>query len=1019
MRKGDLLNLSGNNCISIVKVAAVALLILFQTNVFADGLVAYYSFDNASDLGHDDSGRGFNLNYQYGAPVSGAGAVNGAASFDGVDDGLYFWMKDRLQMFPSNDFSISVWVKANVVPTAVTYVQCTSADRVGCHIIGQLDGGVYKWAAGTNNGSSGAGRQYIIGPAIVANEWIHIAFTFTPSGPAQSMIYTGTGKLYINGSLYNSAAMTYKARPRYDDSDRLGVGVKGNMGVYFNGLIDELAIYTFPLSDSDVTALYAKTKTPAGIIPPVKLAAYYSFDNASDANHDDSGNGIHFKSSYGVAPVSITGGAVNGAVEFNGTDSEYHFDDPNELYPDGAFTISAWAKADSVAANWYLTGAQNIKRGGYVIYTSSTAGQQKWYVGTYSGSDAGVGTLYRITGPLITTGEWTHIAFTFNPYGTVDADGGFKGAGILYINGLVYASNTEMYYRMPAAAGNFGLGNKPRGADGSWFDGSMDEFAVFRGVLTSGQIAGLAEKQTTPSGVLSYQPTRKLLAYYSFDNASDANHDDSGSGVHLTNSYGDAPATITGAVDGAVDFDGINDEYDSVRIETLYPDGGPFTVSAWARADNASATAMLTSPRYIKIGGYVIYTALQRWYAGVYSGPDGGVGSLYTVKSSTGSVVAEQWTHIAFTFNPNGSFDSYGGYNGAGTLYVNGVVCESDANMYYRSPAAVERFGLASKPDGASWFDGGLDDFAVFRGVLTDVEIAALAAKETTPPEVLDYVPPVAERELAAYYSFDNASALNNDDSGNGNNLLSSYGNGAPAASSSGAVNGAAIFDVDISGIGNGYYLTTDENPDIYPEGAFTVSTWAKANTVDTSWVLTSPKVIKVGGYAIYTSATAPKWYAGVYSGPDNGSYKLYKVNGPDIALGQWTHIAFTFSPTGGADIYGGSRGAGILYINGSAFAAGTEMYYRSPANVEKFGLGFRPNSYAGSWYDGTIDEFAVFKGALNETEVNLLAVGAATPLNVLSALDEPIPGDLNNDGSVDMVDFSILAADWMAEAVK
>ena len=61
------------------------LMVLLTTGIghadLSDGLVGYWSFDNASDLGHDDSGNG-NHGTVYGA-VSTTGMVGNAMSFDG------------------------------------------------------------------------------------------------------------------------------------------------------------------------------------------------------------------------------------------------------------------------------------------------------------------------------------------------------------------------------------------------------------------------------------------------------------------------------------------------------------------------------------------------------------------------------------------------------------------------------------------------------------------------------------------------------------------------------------------------------------------------------------------------------------------------------------------------------------------------------------------------------------------------------------------------------------------------
>ena len=83
---------------------------------------------------------------------------------------------------------------------------------------------------------------------------------------------------------------------------------------------------------------------------------------------------------------------------------------------------------------------------------------------------------------------------------------------------------------------------------------------------------------------------------------------------------------------------------------------------------------------------------------------------------------------------------------------------------------------------------------------------------------------------LVAYYSFDNPNALNLDYSGNGSNLVTAFTQ--PAEAGEGAVGGAAFFD----GSTQGYdLLVSNTNPPIYPDGAFTVSTWVNPDQALTS----------------------------------------------------------------------------------------------------------------------------------------------------------------------------------------
>ena len=74
--------------------------------------VAYWSFDDSSDIGNDDSGNGHD-GVKHGATWMSNGVKGGALDFDGVDD--LFEVSDHpdLDMGSSQDFMISAWIKTD------------------------------------------------------------------------------------------------------------------------------------------------------------------------------------------------------------------------------------------------------------------------------------------------------------------------------------------------------------------------------------------------------------------------------------------------------------------------------------------------------------------------------------------------------------------------------------------------------------------------------------------------------------------------------------------------------------------------------------------------------------------------------------------------------------------------------------------------------------------------------------------------------------------------------------------
>jgi hypothetical protein len=92
----------------ILGIIVVTLLMLGVSHAgSSDGLVAYWSFDDTSDLGHDDSGNG-NHGVILG-PIWTTGQVGTALSFDGIDD-IVEIPGSPLWDFASPDFSVEFWI---------------------------------------------------------------------------------------------------------------------------------------------------------------------------------------------------------------------------------------------------------------------------------------------------------------------------------------------------------------------------------------------------------------------------------------------------------------------------------------------------------------------------------------------------------------------------------------------------------------------------------------------------------------------------------------------------------------------------------------------------------------------------------------------------------------------------------------------------------------------------------------------------------------------------------------------
>ncbi|MCE9615398.1 MAG: DUF2341 domain-containing protein [Lentisphaerae bacterium] len=180
---------------------------------------------------------------------------------------------------------------------------------------------------------------------------------------------------------------------------------------------------------------------------------------AGETAHDSSPVGYH-SSLMGVPPPAwVSGGAVDGALEFNGGQLVYSDQNLDEVSQPA--TVSAWARPTTKNGIW--PPVFSTDNGGYDWSITHNGGS--WNVGV--GAVAGA-TGYWVPGPLVRTNEWQHVAAVFIP-----------GQGTrFYFNGEEFSTDT-----IGSGGGsdnNIMIGSNPGPPDFgvTRFVGQLDEVSV-------------------------------------------------------------------------------------------------------------------------------------------------------------------------------------------------------------------------------------------------------------------------------------------------------------------------------------------------------------------------------------------------------------------------------------------------------------------------------------------------------------------------------------------------------------
>lgn len=442
--------------------------------------------------------------------------------------------------------------------------------------------------------------------------------------------------------------------------------------------------------------------------------AYYPVDEvaASFTAQDQSGNDRD--ATYSWSGVSETVGPLtretNRAITLNGT-AAATFATPQPVTAPTVFTLELWFRTGSGQ------GGELASFGSSRTGTSSTT-SRKLYLGTDGRIVFGAraATSGVITSPRsYNDSAWHHVVATRSASGQL----------ALYVDGQLVASrgNTPVvagtgYWRFGGDT-TVGWPNRPTN---TYFSGSIDEIAVYQNTaLTAARVQ--AHYQAALPTTLGNYPDQVAA-----DSPSYNYHLDEGAPGKILDHSGyrqDATYPATGVTHNVVgvlpkrnnraaDFDGTNGSLVSMTAST-----GPqtFSVETWfktttKRGGQLIGFANTSNAQSTQYDRKVYMTNAGQLVFGVYPG---------TVRTLTTPATYNDgnWHHVVATLSTGGM-----------RLYVDGKLVTSDATVRgaeaysgYWHIGAGRLVGWPSPPS-SDWFDGSLDEIAIYSTALTDARIS-------------------------------------------------------------------------------------------------------------------------------------------------------------------------------------------------------------------------------------------------------------------------------------------------------
>ncbi|UCH82621.1 MAG: putative Ig domain-containing protein [Candidatus Latescibacterota bacterium] len=214
-----------------------------------EDMICFWKFDETSGTVYEDFYADLDGQALVSPPTPVAGIVNGAQDFNGTSDRVTVDDHAALDWASDQSITIELWAK---------FTNVSSRNKV---MIGRDDGGGGKphWWIGAqqNTGAamfvmldSNGNGTYIIGSTSLNDgEWHHIAGVKDDS--------VDRIRLYVDGAKQDSAYHDYTAG--FGASTSLGIGYMaygGTPDYFYDGSLDEIAIYGRSLSDAEIEQHY-------------------------------------------------------------------------------------------------------------------------------------------------------------------------------------------------------------------------------------------------------------------------------------------------------------------------------------------------------------------------------------------------------------------------------------------------------------------------------------------------------------------------------------------------------------------------------------------------------------------------------------------------------------------------------------------------------------------------------------------------------------------------------------------
>ena len=514
--------------------------------------------------------------------------------------------------------------------------------------------------------------------------WYHVLITRAQSRAVNDkcrMYIDGVNRLAAENTRYHTFATNATSGINIGDYVGLGYGA-------FGGNIDEVAIYTQDMA-AYISEIY-NGGTPDDL------------DNLASAPSPDvwyrMGENATFKSPQILMPEQNNKDKVsNYSFAFDGSNDTINCGNVTALnglsHGSWSFWLNSSVTSTQGILNQWGSGADALI---YSFIIMSSGRLDIYFDG---------GAKYRVSGNTVinalNTGEWFNLVIVFD--GTLPNNSDETGRLKVYINGTLLDDGFSFVTgptAMPSPTSDLILGTYP---SGTFWDGNMDEVAIFNSSLTQAAVTEIYNSGT-PNNLDELTNATDPSAWYRMGEEAIFNS----ANWLLPNKAQDVFSRYSLNFDGTDDFISIYDGA-SGSGPIQFNAGDDFSISAWIKTTNAGTTNQIVSFRGTAIIWFSTFVTSGNIRLKVYLRDNSSnVYSLDSYNSAPGWIPSDTWTHVMFTRN---------GTSKDVNLYINGAAAQvTGSDTTSDNFTSYDKLSLANDnfSGGRYWFDGGMDEVAIF-----------------------------------------------------------------------------------------------------------------------------------------------------------------------------------------------------------------------------------------------------------------------------------------------------------------